>query len=500
MRRPAAIIALAVLVAGSVVPGRVAGVPPDPKPSAPYITHGVIVGDVTAQSAILWARGSASGVLHVRLSGGPHRRVSPVTLDAAHDFTGQVELDGLRPGTRYRYRAWVSAGPPGAARGAVTRGTFRTASAPDAATPIRIAFGGDVSGQNVCRDAAEGIPIAATIDRWDPDVYVGLGDMIYADDLCLGTGRYGNEQVPRAAAQATDLPGFWAHWRYTREDAGLRALLTSSAYVGVWDDHEVLNDFGPLSDTRATPPYDPTVHMLPIGRQAFEDYTPIARDSSDPHRLYRSLRYGRNLELFVLDTRQYRDANVAPDNAADPKTMLGAEQLVWLTSSLAASTATWKVIVSSVPMSIPTGFPPANGRDGWANFDQDTGFEQEMIGILRAAQVAGVDELLWITTDVHFAEAFRYMPFADDPDFVVHEIATGPMNSGIFPNRSFDTTLNPESLAFYGPATPEAVTTWEQAKAWFNFGTLEVDADGTLTAAIVNTAGAAVFVLELEPD
>jgi hypothetical protein len=34
-------------------------------------------------------------------------------------------------------------------------------------------------------------------------------------------------------------------------------------------------------------------------------------------------------------------------------------------------------------MSIPTGFPPENGRDGWANADQDTGFEHELLDILQ---------------------------------------------------------------------------------------------------------------------
>lgn len=397
-------------------------------------------------------------------------------------------------------RVWISDGPPGRGRGPAVSGEFETAPAPDDQAPIRIAFGGDVSGQNVCRDTAEGIPIAATIEEWDPDVFIGLGDMIYADDLCLATGRYGNAQVPRDAAQAIDLPTFWAHWRYNRDDASLRSLLSGSSYVGVWDDHEVLNDFGPLTDTRATPPYDPNLHLLPLGRQAFEDYTPLTADPADPHRLHRSLRYGQHLELLVLDTRQYRDANSAVDDPAHPKSMLGEEQLAWLKASLAASTATWKVVVSSVPMSIPTGFPPTNGRDGWANFDQATGFEQELLDILRSAQEDGVDELIWLTTDVHFSEAFRYVPFADDAGFVVHEIATGPMNSGIFPNRSFDTTLNPERLAFYGPDVPEDVTSWEQAKTWFNFGTLEVAADGTLRAGIVNTAGSAVFELELHPD
>jgi alkaline phosphatase D len=261
----------------------------------------------------------------------------------------------------------------------------------------------------------------------------------------------------------------------------------------------VLNDFGPLTDTRTTPPYDPTVHLMPLGRAAFLDYSPVTRHPSDPNRLHRSIRYGKHLELIILDTRQYRAANRALDDQAQPKSMLGAEQLAWLKTTLASSTATWKVVVSSVPMSIPTGFPPTNGRDGWADFDQATGFERELLDILRHALLHGVGDLFWITTDVHFAEAFRYTPFADAPAFRVHEIATGPMNSGIFPNRDVDTTLSPERLAFFGPAAATDVTTWDQAKSWFNFGTLEIDADGKLQAAIVDTAGERRFELELGP-
>ncbi|HKG02077.1 MAG TPA: alkaline phosphatase D family protein, partial [Conexibacter sp.] len=191
-----------------------------------------------------------------------------------------------------------------------------------------------------------------------------------------------------------------------------------------------------------------------------------------------------------------RDANFAPDSAEQPKTMLGREQLAWLEHGLAASDARWKVIVSSVPMSIPTGFPPTNGRDGWANFDQDTGFEHELLAILRFMESHGIRNTVWITTDVHFAEAFRYTPFADDPEFVVHELATGPLNAGIFPIAVFDQTLNPERLAFFGPAASTDVTSWEIAKRWFNFGALEVDAD-RLTMRIVDTAGASPFSLTL---
>jgi alkaline phosphatase D len=468
--------------------------------AGPAITHGVTVGDIRADSATLWARGGAAGRLHVRLAGGAHRAIEPVGLSAARDFAGRVQLTGLQPDTPYRYRAWVTGGSWGGRRGTVVDGSFRTAPSETVRGEVRLAFGGDISGQNVCRDATEGIPIARTIEAFDPDIFVGLGDMIYGDDVCLPVGRYGNDQIPRAQAQATDLTGYWAHWRYNRSDAGLESLLATTSYVGVWDDHEVVNDFGPLTDTRATPPYDPNVHLMPLGRQAFIDYTPVGPEPSDPNRLYRSIRYGANLELIVLDTRQYRAANSAPDDRIEPKSMLGAQQLAWLESTLAASTATWKLIVSSVPMSIPTGFPAANGRDGWADFDQNTGFERELLGILRFAEERDIDDLVWITTDVHFGEAFRYTPFADDPDFRVHEIVTGPLNSGIFPNRDFDATLSPERLAFVGPAAATDVTTWEQAKSWFNFGTLEIDEDGTLEAGIVDTAGDRRFELRLRPS
>jgi alkaline phosphatase D len=455
----------------------------------PSVSHGVVVGDVTPRSAVLWARADRGGTLQVKLSGGPHRRIERVRVRAADDWTGQVRLSGLSPGRSYSYRVRFAPG------GRAARGSFKTAPAESKATPVRLAFGGDVAGQNVCRDATEGFPILDTIHAWRPDLFVGLGDMIYADNACTPTGMYGNAQLPGDFGPATDLASFWAHWRYNRADPASQGLLANTSYVGVWDDHEVINDFGPLTDVGTAPPYTPGVHLLPIGLQAFLDYTPIATAP----RLYRSLRWGQHLELFVLDTRSYRDANFALDSQQHPKTMLGKEQLAWLEQGLVRSDATWKVIVSSVPLSIPTGFPVTNGRDGWANFDQATGFENELLNLLRLMAENGVDNTVWITTDVHFAEAFRYLPFPDRPNFAVHEIATGPLNAGIFPNRDVDPTLNPQVLFFHGPGTPADVTNWEQAKEWFNFGTLEVGANGDLTTEVIDTAGEALFSRTLEP-
>ena len=200
--------------------------------------------------------------------------------------------------------------------------------------------------------------------------------------------------------------------------------------------------------------------------------------------------------MFVLDTRQYRDANFVADSAAGPKTMLGREQVVWLKDALKKSNATWTVIVSSVPMSIPTGSAGAAGRDGWANYQETGGFEHELTDILRYMQQNGMYNVVWITTDVHFSEVFRYTPFQDDPAFQVHEIVTGPINAGIGPNAAFDPTLGTVSLFRFPTTTP---ANYGEAKQMFNFGLIKIAEDGTLVASINGIDGAAWYELQLHP-
>lgn len=461
------------------------------------VTHGVAAGDVQATSAVIWSRTDRPARMHVELMGGKHAGPDSVVVTAEDDYAGKLRLTGLRPDTEYRYRVRFDEGHGRAGHDEAVEGRFRTPPAAGEPKAVTFAWGGDLAGQNVCRDAADGFPIFRALNALPLDFFVGLGDMIYADGACDPVGRYGNAQVPGGFPQAANLADFWAHWKYNREDEGYRRLLARVPYYAIWDDHEVVNDFGPLHDTRATPPYTPGAHLLPLGLDAFLAYNPVVEDPATPKRLYRSVRWGRHLELYILDTRQYRDANLASDSASQPKTMLGREQLAWLKESIKRSDATWQVIVSSVPMSIPTGFPPELGRDGWADYDQATGFEQELLEVLRFMQSQSKRNVVFITTDVHFAEVFRYTPLPDDPQFQVHEVVTGPLNAGLFPNRAYDTTLGAESLFFYGPDAP--VTTWAEAKPWMNFGLAQVDAQGRLMLSINRIDGTPVYTLSLTP-
>src|SRR5436190_5176525 len=90
--------------------------------AADAITHGVVVGDVTDSSALLWARAGEDGMLNVRLSGGPHKRLDPVAADPGRDYTARVAIDGLAPDAEYSYRARFD-------HGAAVTGSFRTAPA-----------------------------------------------------------------------------------------------------------------------------------------------------------------------------------------------------------------------------------------------------------------------------------------------------------------------------------------------------------------------------------
>jgi len=456
------------------------------------VTHGVAVGDVTTNSAVIWSRTDREATMYAHLEGGrtrPHSASIPVR--ATNDFTGKLVFKGLKPNTQYSYKLWFSNKPRNDKNH--VRGTFKTAPASNDTSPITFAWGGDVAGQNVCRDAQLGFPIFDTIKAMQPDFFIGLGDMIYADGICNETGRYGNAQVKGKFIQSATLKDYWAHWKYNREDRAYRELLSSTPYYPIWDDHEVVNDFGPLHDTRSIAPYTEADHLLPKGLKAFLNYNPVEENHLTPSRLYRNIRWGQHLEMIVLDNRQYRDANFNEDKEGQGKTMLGREQLHWLKTRLKQSDATWKVIVTTVPLSIPTGFPADKGRDGWADFDQNTGFEQELLELMRHLRDEDVRNTVFITTDVHFAEVFRYTPFSQTPDFQVHEYVTGPLNAGLFPNRDFDESLGTESLFFFGPESLSAVSTYEEAMKWMNFGAAEIDAEGNLTLSVRDVNGQVLY-------
>lgn len=455
------------------------------------VPEGGAATEISAHSATIWSRGAGAGTMHVALADDNGFAASGATrLAAANDYTGHVRFDSLRPYTRYAYSIRL---PGRGARTASLSGSFRTAPEAADAQAVAFAFGADLAGQNVCRDATAGFPIFAAIEALPLDFFVGLGDMIYADAVCEETGALGNAQVPGDFTPSDTVADFHQHWRYTLADAGLRALRARSGYYAVWDDHEVVNDFGPGNDRRT----ESGPALMAPGLKAFLDYNPIS--SADGKRLYRKFRHGAHAELFLLDTRRYRDHNALPDSADRPKSLLGRQQAQWLKTSVAASSATWKFIISSVPLSLPTGWPRDSGRDGWADDGGPTGYENELLEILRAFKADGVRNLVWLSADVHFATGFEYVPFSDEPGFKMHEFVAGPLNAGLFPTQELDLTLNPRRLYFHGPSGVGVTENFEAATGWFNLGHVRIGATGELWHAVIDGHGKVVQEISLRP-
>ncbi|HJR78111.1 MAG TPA: alkaline phosphatase D family protein [Nitrospiraceae bacterium] len=416
--------------APSHLPGLPAGSPfaESEEPPRSLFRHGVAVGDVSSRSAVLWLR--TDGPARIRLDHGPlstgsdrdTRTFQPtnqsiaVETVAARDYTLTIPLDGLHPDTAYgfRFSAVPLASPPIATIQAEPKtdeitGQFTTLPDTTARGGVEFGWSADLGGQAYCRDTTAGYPVFDIARLFPMDFFLLLGDTIYADEICPAP-----PNAPGSNFTATTLEDYRAKHRYQRESLALRRFLATVPVFVIWDDHEVRNNFsGPFEE------------RMPVGREALFDYWPIRRNREDPNRLYRRLQAGSTVDVFILDTRQYRSRNGEPDGPR--KTMLGDAQLAWLLDELARSTAVWKVIASSVPLSVPkTGPAHTPGNDGWANGSDGTGFETELRRIADWIVSRSIHNVVWLAADVHFVQANVYDVNRDGrPDF--HEFIAGPL-------------------------------------------------------------------------
>ncbi|HWP59225.1 MAG TPA: alkaline phosphatase D family protein [Candidatus Acidoferrales bacterium] len=344
------------------------------------LSHGCTVGDVTADSAVVWLRApeQAEAAVHYGLDASltDFRTAAAAPLCGENDFTANLRLTGLRPGTVYYYRAAVAGKRPGPV------GRFVTAPAAEEAVDVRFAFSGD------SRESYQPFVIMDAIREMRPDFFLHLGDTIYADREWI----------------ATRLSQFWNKYATNRADLPTQRLFSQASVYVMWDDHEVADNC------------DHSNPLAPIGRRAFFDYWPLSRSPLEPDRLYRSYRWGKAVELFILDTRQYRDR-------AEP-TILGKAQREWFLESLAASTAWFKIVASSVPFSSPQ-------RDKWGGFRAE---RERVLAHIAQKQIRGV---IFLAADVHYAAVCRVPGAGPLREFVAGPIG-GPMGLALGRGKRFE--------------------------------------------------------------
>lgn len=388
------------------------------------------VGDVTPHEAVVWLKTTDAQTLHIQYSTDPQwstfQETAMVSTSPESDFTTHIPLTALTPKTRYWYRSQV----PGKGPGRPCQ--FITAPLEDDVTTVTFVIGGDT------RHSFQPFSIMETMRTMNPDFFVFLGDTIYAD-----------KDRP-----ARELSDYWNKYRENRDGFAERLFAETSVYA-MWDDHEVDSDF------------TSTHSLMPTGRQAFFHYWPVRQPTQDSTRLYRAFRWGTGVELFLLDTRQYRNPAT--------NTMLGTDQKQWLLAQLATSSARFKFIISSVPFSDPR-------IDKWGEFPDE---RDEILDFLVKHGITGV---LFLAGDVHHAAVSRMPGLTDRKEFIFGPLAA-PMNYKISSqeprfeyfndaSRNFGKiTVHPDSLK------PSVHIEWFDAyRTLLHEVTIEDDRDHSLTS------------------
>ena len=448
-----------------------------PEAGAKGFVLGVAAGEVTSTSAVVWTRLDAPGLRGVRLEialDSRFRRVvrrgRAVGVSAARDRTVRTRVSRLRPGTTYYYRFVAGSTLRSPA------GRFRTAPPAGARATVRFAITGDA---DATRARGASVPFFNTFGVYARmasernDFNLNIGDTIYSDSEVGG------------AAPALTVPQKWAKYRLNWSLPAHGALRASAGLYSHWDDHEFINDF-----TRA----EHGESVFRAGIRAFLDYNPVTWSESAG--LYRTFRWGRNLELFFLDERSFRSgkasagpecrgaggtpdlaptapqtvrsafASLAPSLALpvspaclaivrDPeRTMLGAAQLARFTAAVRRSNATFKVIVSEVPI-----------QQFYANpYDRWEGYEADRQRVLAA--LAGVRNVVFLSTDLHGNLVGEVRTQTLEPGGPVGtgilEAVTGPVATNTFA-KEVDATLgsagggNAVAALFLKPAPPRGI-------------------------------------------
>src|SRR3954452_5898238 len=149
----------------------------------PLITSGIQSGDVSANSAVIWARADRPARMQVGCSTleGFKTIIGSASADAlpAGDFTSKVLLDGLPAGQDIFYRVRFDDIAGGLA-GETRVGHFRTA--PAERRSVSFVWSGDAVGQGWGIDPARGgLRTYRTMRDSRPDFFIHSGDHIYAD-------------------------------------------------------------------------------------------------------------------------------------------------------------------------------------------------------------------------------------------------------------------------------------------------------------------------------
>lgn len=420
---------------GEVFPGGIAAGEPSP--------HGVVLWTCLDERAA--AASISGGQATVRYEVAADERFTQplltgeVTTHAGLDWTVKVDVTdpALHPYTHYWYRFRL--GGTGGAGGALSRtGRFKTL--PDENSRVerlKVAY-------VCCQDYTNGYYTALThLAEEDLDFVIFLGDYVYetTDESSFQSGQIRPLTLPGGRTRAESLADYRFLYRFYKKDPELQRLHERFAMFHGWDDHEFANDsygmYDKDSDDEARN-YSPARRLA--ASQAWWEYIPTRlefhpeRGPVNAIQVYRTVRVGDLIELVMTDERLYRDGppcglgtmdmyftTGCPERLSEERTILGAPQRDWFLRTMKESGAVWKLWANQTlamqlklsSAALFRNFPWLPRIDVFFNLDQWDGFPAERERVLSA--LAGVENLVAITGDIHSFGAGYLRPDFDDP-------------------------------------------------------------------------------------
>ncbi|MFD2177680.1 alkaline phosphatase D family protein [Veronia pacifica] len=374
--------------------------------------HGVASGDPLSDRVIIWTRVSLPQELLDKIDLSTFNlevrwqvALDPtfdtvmnegiVVTNAEKDFTVKKDVMGLEEKTYYYFRFIVETPDQ-----SFTSTIGRTKTLPEFdVSRVKIAF-------TSCSHFSYGYfnVYARMAEIQDIDVVLHLGDYLY---------EYGNKDIYRnhflrnrkvlPEGEMISLNDYRLRHATYKTDQDLQLLHASHPMICIWDDHEFANDTWKHGAQNHNDGEGSWKERCAAAIKAYYEWMPIREPSQgDRQKAYRQFRFGKLVELNMLDTRFIgRDKQLTFKDAAiddQDRSLLGVEQEEWLYHNLLNAQqdgVKWKLMGQQVQVLQTKIFGKFVNADAW------DGYPAARNRLLDHIVNYDIDNVIFLTGDVH---------------------------------------------------------------------------------------------------
>jgi alkaline phosphatase/alkaline phosphatase D len=193
---------------------------------------------------------------------------------------------------------------------------------------------------------------------------------------------------------------------FEKDDHDYRFDDADPVQMGHWINRKLIRPgISKITKERGDKVFDQSWLSHAEGIMVFKKVFPMSKKT------YRTFRWGKGVQIWLLEGRDYRSPNAMPDGP--DKTIWGAKQKDWLMSTLQESNALYKVIISPTPM---IGPDRQSKKDNHAN---KNGFWTEGRNFLNWLKDNQMKNVILACGDRHWQYHSYYKNY-------VHEFSSGP--------------------------------------------------------------------------